>query len=292
METIGEQKIWSYCFEKQTKAAPARNTTIRKASGHRVDAFMELATKIAELQFMNRDYVLLFRGQSADHRNVAHNTTLKPSLFRPGKGGANPDAAELERRFDTLLLAEDELVRRYQFLGVDRLTRHRILRWSILQHYEVCPTPLLDVTHSIRIAASFASIGAKGNALLYVLGVPNLSGAITASAEGGLQIVRLSSVCPPSAVRPHIQEGYLLGEYPDLSNFEQKQHYAHYEIDFGRRLVAKFSFDPAKFWRGREFPKVSEQALYPSAKDDPLYKLALEVKVSIEQKLRPRGRRP
>ena len=289
METIGQQKIWSY-FGRQKTAMVAGNTQVRGAAGHRITSYMELATKIAELQFMNRDYVLLFRGQSADHRNVKDNTTLKPSLFRSGKGNPKPD--ELELRFDTLQLAEEELLRRYKakkFLGVDRLTRHRILRWSILQHYEVCPTPLLDVTHSIRIAASFASVGTKASAFIYVIGVPNLSGAITASAEGGLQIVRLSSVCPPSAVRPHIQEGYLLGEYPELSNFKQKEHYAHYEIDFGRRLVAKFSFDPAKFWASREFPRVSELALYPPAADDQLYQVALEVKASVEQKLRSRA---
>jgi hypothetical protein len=49
---------------------------------------------------------------------------------------------------------------------------------------------------------------------LYVIGVPNISGAISASAEAGLQVIRLSSVCPPSAIRPNVQEGYLVGEYP------------------------------------------------------------------------------
>src|SRR5206468_364868 len=138
--------------------------------------------------------------------------------------------------------AEGALIREYMaenLLGVKRLKRHRVLRWAILQHYEVCLTPLLDVTHSLRIAASFASINMPDKVYLFVLGVPNLSGAVTASAESGLQIIRLSSVCPPSAVRPHIQEGYLLGEYPEMAEFEQKANYFHYEIDFGRRLVAK-----------------------------------------------------
>ena len=49
---------------------------------------------------------------------------------------------------------------------------------------------------------------------LYVIGVPNISGAISASAEAVLQVVRLSSVCPPSAVRPNVQDDYLVGEYP------------------------------------------------------------------------------
>ena len=141
----------------------------------------------------------------------------------------------------------------------------------------MCTTPLLDVTHSLRIACSFASLSEASKAYLFVLGVPNLSGAVTASAEAGLQIVRLSSVCPPSAVRPHIQEGYLLGVYPDLVDYAQKENYFHYEMDFGRRLVAKFVFNPATFWKNDNFPRVARRALYPTASDDALYQLALAV---------------
>jgi FRG domain-containing protein len=184
------------------------------------------------------------------------------------------------QRFDTLKDAEQRLVKEYsrqRLLGRERLERQQILRWAILQHYEVCPTPLLDVTHSLRIAASFASDRATDEAFLFVLGVPNLSGAITASAEAGIQVVRLSSVCPPTALRPHIQEGYLLGEYPEMIGYDQKQHYRHFEIDFGRRLVAKFRFNPRTFWVNDSFSKVKNSALYPD-EDDPLFKLALSVK--------------
>ena len=282
METIGKQKIWSF-FDDQSKSKIVDNTAIRKGRGHRVRSFLELATKVAELQFLNRDHVLLFRGQGSDHRNQQGNTTLKPTLFRPETKG-NPSSATLIRRFESLTKAEKELVNRYtaaSLMGHQRLRRHRILRWSILQHYEVCATPLLDVTHSLRIAASFASLGSADSAFVYVLGVPNLSGAITASAEGGLQIVRLSSVCPPSAVRPHIQEGYLLGEYPEMAGYEQKENYFHYEIDFGRRLVAKFRFKPSSFWKSDTFPQVTKRALYPRPSNDPLYKLALEVQRTL-----------
>jgi hypothetical protein len=265
-------------------AERVKNGVIRKGPGHRVRTFLDLATKVADLQFRNRDYVLLFRGQSTDHRNQAGRTSLKASLFRPIQSG-NPNQQTLQRRYEELTRAESALVSCYEgerYLGVERLKRHRILRWSILQHYEVCPTPLLDVTHSLRIAASFASLADKDDAFLFVLAVPNLSGAITASAEAGLQIVRLSSVCPPSAVRPHIQEGYLLGEYPDLETHQQKQHYFHYEMDFGRRLVSKFRFRPADFWKRNDglFPMVLKRALYPSKSNDPLYRLSLAVKES------------
>jgi hypothetical protein len=115
-----------------------------------------------------------------------------------------------------------------------------------------------------------------------VLGVPNLSGAITASAEAGLQIVRLSSVCPPSAVRPHIQEGYLLGQYPEIKGLQEKETFFHYEMDFGLRLVAKFCFEPGSFWKSKDFPRVAKTALYPSKEDDPLFKLALDVQEEMK----------
>ena len=209
METIGTQEIWSLPVGAQ-KAETQTCTEVRNGQGHRVESFLELATKIAELQFMNRNFVLLFRGQTGDYKNSKHNTTLKPSLFRP-KNHGNPSPSILVKRFEELERAERLLVEAYQqkkFIGIDRLRRHQIVRWSILQHYEICPTPLLDVTQSLRIAASFASGDVENEAFVFVIGVPNLSGAITASAEAGLQIVRLSSVCPPSALRPHIQEGY------------------------------------------------------------------------------------
>ena len=162
------------------------------------------------------------------------------------------------------------------------MQRQRILRWAILQHYTICDTPLLDVSQSLRVAASFASYRNNRQAYLYALGVPHLSGAITASAEAGLQTVRLSSVCPPTAVRPHIQEGFLIGEYPDLADAEQKINYQESEIDFGLRLLAKFRFDPENFWHRDGFPKVGETALYPD-RSDTFFAIAADIKSQLEQ---------
>jgi hypothetical protein len=191
----------------------------------------------------------------------------------------------IERRFRKLVAAEHALVaeyRRQALLGRERLERQRILRWAILQHYEICKTPLLDVTQSLRIAASFASHNAGQQAYLLVLGIPHVSGAVTASAEAGLQVVCLASACPPTAVRPHIQEAYLLGEYPDFSSAEQKLFYSHAEMDFGRRLIAKFCFEPDRFWdKGGNFPRIGENALYPGASQDPMCALAEAVKSAI-----------
>ncbi len=283
MEKIGNQKIWSY-FDKVGSARPAVNQNIRAGTGHRVQTYFELAKKVAELQFLNRDHVLLFRGQASDYQTTKGNSTLKPSLFRLTKGKL-PSTTILTERFATLRKVEHELLSCYtneRLLGFERLKRHRILRWAILQHYEVCPTPLLDVTHSLRIAASFASLSGSPTGFIFVFGVPNLSGAVTASSEASLQIVRLASACPPAAIRPHLQEGYLLGEYPEVSDFDRSSHYGYHEMDFGRRLVAKFCFDPETLWQSKNFPQCTRDALYPKEHRDPLLNICEKVKISIE----------
>jgi hypothetical protein len=286
MEKIGNQKIFSYFDSCGDHAREATNQTIRAGVGHTVRSYIELAKKIAELQFLNRDQVLLFRGQKADFLTAKGNSLLKPSIFRPCNNRA-PSSTILANRFRDLKEAESELTKRYtaeRFLGRQRLQRQRILRWAILQHYRVCDTPLLDVTTSLRIAASFASLDASGRAYVFVFGVPNIGGSVTASSEAGLEIVRLSSVCPPNAVRPHIQEGYLLGEYPEIADFEETSKYSHYEMDFGRRLMAKFQLDLTLFWKNPDYPCATTEALYPNIDVDQLRKLTEEISAELQSR--------
>lgn len=283
MEKIGTQKIWSY-HDGINKPRPASNHKIRAGEGHVVTTYFDLAMKVAELQFLNREHVLFFRGQCDDYRSTKGNTMLKPSMFRLS-GKRLPTAKILESRFERLNAAEASLVGLYRaakFRGIDRLARHRTIRWAILQHYDVCATPLLDVSQSLRVASSFATASEINDfAYVYVLGVPNLSGAVTASSEAGLQILRLSSACPPEAVRPHVQEGYLLGEYPEVSDYRQNAKYSYYEMDFGRRLVAKFKLKVSGFWHSKNFPPVTSEGLYPKEHRDPLLAVIDEVKNEI-----------
>ena len=283
MKIIAQQKIKSY-IDDETESHPASNKVIRASSGHPVKTYFELAKKVAELQFLNQDHVLLFRGQSCDYLTINNSSMLKPTLFRLD-GRKIPTSQVLEKRFNILSRAEEELTRLYssnEFLGIKRLRRHRIIRWSILQHYEVCATPLLDVTRSLRIASSFASsCNQTDNAFVFVFGVPNLSGGVTASSEAGLQVIRLSSACPPVAVRPHMQEGYLLGVYPEISNVQRNSNYSYYEMDFGRRLIAKFRFNPKTFWSSKNYTRVPDAALYPATPRDPLLQITSKIKSEI-----------
>lgn len=287
MEELGQQNIWTYCDDCDYVTKVQKVTKIRKANGHQVESFLDLAKKVAELQFRNPNQVLMFRGQVADFHNSHKNTTLRPSLFRPEpQKAALPNDEMLAIRYEDLTKAEATLSNQFKkeaMLGVDRLKRYRILRWAILQHYEVCLTPLLDVTRSLRVAASFASLNAGANVdvFLYVLAVPHVSGAITTSAEAGLQTIRLASVCPPAAMRPHLQEAYLLGEYPEMADRVQNLLYKTNELDFGRRLLAKFRFNPTTFWKNDAFPPMDEKAFYPKCDDDPLRQMCDNIKVSI-----------
>jgi hypothetical protein len=76
METIGQQKIWSF-LDRSDDCRITTNTKIREGAGHKVSSYLELARKIAELQFRNRDHVLMFRGQGGDHRNQKNNTSTR-----------------------------------------------------------------------------------------------------------------------------------------------------------------------------------------------------------------------
>lgn len=284
MDTIGNQTIWGL-LDDDSDPRSVSNESIRRSSGHFVSSYVDLAQKIASLQFLNREHVLLFRGQKSDYKNASGLTTIKPTIFRASSTMKVPSRQSLQNRFSQLKKAEEVLVERYrdlELVGADRLSRYRLLRWSILQHYDVCPTPLLDVSQSLRIAASFATSDGADEGYVYVLAVPNLSGAVTASSEASMQIVRLSSACPPSAMRPHLQEGYLLGEYPEIGDVPPFGQYKHAELDFGRRLVAKLRFNHKTFWKSDAFPPLSLKALYPTGKRDPLEQLMIDLKDEIE----------
>src|SRR6266478_7095298 len=105
METIGSQALWSLLSNSE-RAEAVSCGKIRKDPGHRVGSYLELATKVAELHFRNRDHVLLYRGQSQDYPNTKGYTSLKPRLFRPKKNSSRlPTDEDLDVRFDTLFEA-------------------------------------------------------------------------------------------------------------------------------------------------------------------------------------------
>ncbi len=256
--------VWSYTGDSN-QIGKYSLEALRTSPAAAVSTYAQLVRRVASLSFWNPEYVLFFRGQAADHHNSVGKSSIYPSIFR-AKGGLLK-RAEVTSRFDRLSAAEKALTARYNLDGSKRLKRHQLLRWAVLQHYEVCSTPLLDVTHSLRVACSFSGLqGEADRSYLYVLGLPQISGSVTASSEQGIQIIRLSSICPPGALRPHFQEAYVVGEYPTVDTVEQKAEYTRGEFDFARRLLCKFVLPGKDFW-SRDFQPINRLALFPDQED-------------------------
>ncbi|MBN2502111.1 MAG: FRG domain-containing protein, partial [Anaerolineales bacterium] len=165
--------------------------------------------------------------------------------------------------------------------GFDELKWKKYIQWSILQHYEVSYTPLLDFTHSLRVACSFAQINAyEGEGFVYIFGLPYIMNRVSHNSEHDIVNVRLLSICPPEALRPYFQEGYLAGTEDITDEYDSKD-----ILDFNNRLIAKFRIpSQAKFW-GTGFSRIPKNVLYP--KRDRIGKLCESISLELKSQLLP-----
>lgn len=236
---------------------------VAKGRGYWVDHYEELVDLVAGLGYGNPQFTLLFRGQPTDYREDGAPSSLYPTLWRHSPLNRKRAWNRLEQWCNHLK-------------GLATLKRRdkRQLRaipercWAILQHYSSvtrCETPLLDVTESIRVAASFATQGYSENGrnanlhgVVFVFGFPTIHQGTTISVDDGLILLRLSSVCPQTARRPHFQRGYLVGTYPThwLSGKKHK--------DFSLRLIGKLRISTADSFWDVDTP-LSQQALFPDS---------------------------
>jgi len=251
------------------------------ASGEafRVSTFRELMEYTAKLSYLNKDHLLFYRGQRNDYRNRAGNSTFYPTIYR----GDYLKLSELRNKFDILDGAGKALVELFETEKIDGykdVKKREYIQWSILQHYEVCDTPLIDFTHSLRVACSFALMdNDSGEAYVYIFGMPYFTNRISINSEHDIVNIRLLSICPPGALRPYFQEGYLIGTDGIKTNYESKT-----ELDFNNRLIAKFKIPTdSNFW-GEGFHKIPEGSLYPD--NDPIKTLCDEIRVIARQELK------
>jgi hypothetical protein len=229
---------------------------------YEIRSFRELVKHVARLAYANAEQLLFFRGQDKDYQSKAGGSTLYPSIYREDSLAAR----ELRYRFFQLNRAAGLLVQKFTKAGIEghkSLRQKQYIQWSILQHYEVVATPLLDVTQSLRVACSVAQQGSTDpTCYVYVLGLPYLTNRITVNSEHDIVIVRLLSICPPDALRPYFQEGYLVGTTDITTDFESKT-----ELDFRNRLIAKFAIPRNKSFWGSGFNEIPRSALYPTGDD-------------------------
>ena len=243
--------------------------TLAATPGHPVSSYFDLLEKVAALSYGNSRFRLLFRGQRRDHfldirGEQGDRANIYPSILRPVPGQARADI--LDRRFRRLQEAEARLIGALPEVGMLSL---RVVRWAVLQHYEVCDTPLLDVTTSLQCALSFACAdGSNPEGFLYVLAVPHLTGPVSISTESMTQAIDLSQVCPPQALRPHFQSGILLGDYPEYTDRNQTgRQIGFVDNDFACRLLTKFQLLDIPNWHLEGFRPTEKRILFPNDRD-------------------------
>ncbi|NLE83596.1 MAG: FRG domain-containing protein [Chloroflexi bacterium] len=250
------------------------NDVVRRVAPYTIESYPELVREVAALAYQNKDYLLFYRGQDRDYLNKAGSSSYYPTIYRKDVLTAH----EIRLRFDMLELAEHLLAEAFDSGGLEGrqdVRRKSYIAWSILQHYKVCDTPLLDFTHSLRAAATFAQYNNREErGIVAVFGLPYTTNRITYNSEHDLVIVRLLSICPPLALRPYFQEGYLAGTLDITRDYIDKS-----ELDFNNRLVAKFSIpNNPSFW-GKDFAGIPEPLLFPP--DDRMAEICARVKTRL-----------
>ncbi len=193
------------------------NNAIASADPYPVETYSKLVELIASIAIMNPALVPYYRGQNREYKVGADNSksSVLPSIYRGdfGSGSSKMAIQQINNNFNMLNRA-CELVVQYtkdrSFSGpvFKILQRRKIMQWAILQHYEVCPTPLIDITQSLRIACMFAWAEAdlSTQPVVYVIGMPYVCGPITFDAEGELYLMRLLNLMPPNAKRPFFRK--------------------------------------------------------------------------------------
>jgi hypothetical protein len=265
-------------------------------------SYADLVDIVSFLSVMNKRDTLYFRGQTKDWG------PLQPAIFRSiwtslsGTRHVIPkDPAVLQQIWDHLNVEIKTLIRSVcDKLPMPRPSTLRMFReaaWAIAQHYELWPTPLIDITPSLRTAASFALWDGQKEGFVYVVALPPSTNSVTFDADQHVVLARLQAVCPPVAKRPHFQEGFLAGRFPFASPLKNCIDEDPAKLsDLTRRLVARIDLTDSDdensrqarrpsghgFWSD-DFPRMSREALLPKADDDHLLKSFAGYAAEIDQ---------
>lgn len=245
-----------------------------------VNSYRELRKYVAELSCKNKDCILFYRGQKEDYKNSKGKSTFYPTIYR----GEPLSADELAFRWRKLKSASELLVDKIKAENISEknlLIRKKLLQWSIIQHYEVTETPLIDVTQSLRVACSFAQLdNTNSYAYIYAFALPYYTNRISVNSEQYLTNIRLLSVAPPEALRPYFQEGFLIGEDEINETYTNKS-----ELDLNNRLIAKFKIpNNNNFW-GISERAICRDDLYPD--NDKMANICQEIKSELYNNILP-----
>jgi hypothetical protein len=234
---------------------------VRASDGFSVTSFRQLMDEVANVTISNKSFEMYYRGQVIDYKNNQAKfyksnipkSIIFPSICRPeinekGNPKYSIKRTQIINRYDELSKMID-LVR-------GRKSYFDEYYYSLFQHYEILPTPLIDITQSLRVATSFALRNSK-KGFVYVFGLPYPNQSISYFSDLGIVLIKLQNVVPVKAIRPRYQEGFLVGKYPIRPTKTKGDNLAN-------RMVAKFVVDntDGKFW-DKYFQPMPNEILYP-----------------------------
>ena len=270
---------------------------LSESQGVYIASYFELRQEIAKLACANPDFMIFYRGQKLDYSDSLYRkggSSFFPSIYR----GVISEQTLRVRWYrlniacklfvDSLKSYHKTLPKRsYERKELELVIKKRLLQWSLLQHYEVTETPLLDVTQSLRVACSFAFLDSTEEFnYIYVFALPYNTGRISINSEHYLTNIRLISIAPSGSLRPHYQEGFLVGE-DEINDTD----YKNKTLDFRRRLIGKFKIpNNPGFWtyhndidENLKDRSLTKKELYPDL--DNISDRIAEICVSIKNKL-------
>ena len=254
---------------------------IRESEGYQVKTYKELVRCVAELGYLNPQFNLLYRGQDKDYKGDT-GSIIYPSIFRP-EYRKTLTTTEIQERFKSLEKIHMKLLSEKRKIFLEKiLLSYPEYYYALIQHYEKSLTPLIDLTQSLRVAATFA-IRKDISGYVLVFGMPHPHGSISHFIDQEMVLVKLQNVCPPNSLRPHYQEGYLAGNFP----FKEVRQSGD---NLARRLIGKYYLDNSDnhFW-DKGFSRIPEEALFP--KNDPFQKELNEIlKKELSNNIFPTGK--
>lgn len=284
-------RILSNYREFEKKASRIGLTAIGSDGGLPVKTYRELVEKISEVAYENNRLVLAYRGQGSDYRvkGTSKRSSLYPTIFRDSWNEYVINSKNRPLYFKKLTelaqkmrpevfkkIEEDESDVDDRTVKVNRVQRRNYNEqmWAIIQHYELFPTPMIDITQSLQVACSFAlSNTSDEHGFIYAFGLPSIAGSVTYSVDDEMCVARLQTVCPPQAIRAHFQEGLLVSKFPSTQRKADS-------CNLSNRMLAKFKISKHDFWSDG-FHSLDVKTLLPE--NDPF---ATELK-EIQKKVFP-----
>ena len=241
-----------------------------------LNRYTELVEYNAKIAYLNKDYLLFYRGQCQDYLSKSGSSSFYPSIYRE----EYISSSELKHLFSRLDKASYELIKIFKDNDIEghrELKHKKYIQWSLLQHYQICKAPLLDFTHSLRVACSFAQCNNDSDyGFVFIFGLPYITNRISINSEHDIVNIRLISISPPDALRPYYQEVYLAGTTDITDDYDQKT-----ELDFRNRLIIKIKIpNDSSFW-GKEFNRIPDRLLFP--KNDKILSLLNPLEESLKK---------